>query len=169
MYGNVRHNPLVNRARPEPARIDSTPIEGRLRNLQPLEFELVRRTGKEPLLNSLLEEHHYLGYEQPVGNLQILPHYQQLTLVRARQRRVSAQYSCGPPLSRELTREKHERLFVVVRPSLAAPSQADFLCRLPRILFSASLDGDAYSREKESECRSQPNASDKRPGSAGTS
>ena len=63
----VRHNPLANRARPEPVGIDSTPIEGGLRNLQPLEFELVRRTGKEPLWNSLLEEHHYLGYEQPVG------------------------------------------------------------------------------------------------------
>ena len=44
----VRHNPLANRARPEPVRIDTTPIEGGLRNLQPLEFELVRRTGKEP-------------------------------------------------------------------------------------------------------------------------
>jgi hypothetical protein len=64
----VRHNPLANRARPEPVRIDTTPIEGPLCNLQPLEFELVRRTGKERLWNSLLEEHHYLGYEQPVGN-----------------------------------------------------------------------------------------------------
>jgi len=27
----------------------------------------VRRTAKEPLWNSLVEEHHYLGYEQPVG------------------------------------------------------------------------------------------------------
>jgi hypothetical protein len=63
----VRHNPLANRARPEPVRIDATAIEGLLRNLQPLEFELVRRTEKEPLWNSLLEEHHYLGYEQPVG------------------------------------------------------------------------------------------------------
>ena len=27
---------------------------------------MVRRTEKEPLWNSLLEEHHYLGYEQPV-------------------------------------------------------------------------------------------------------
>jgi Domain of unknown function (DUF4338) len=63
----VRHNPLANRARPEPAWIDTTPVEDRLRNLQPLEFELVRRTGKESLWNSLLEEHHYLGYEQPVG------------------------------------------------------------------------------------------------------
>ena len=63
----VRHNPLARRARPEPVQIDTTPIEGRLCQLQPLEFELVRRTAKEPLLNSLLEEHHYLGYEQPVG------------------------------------------------------------------------------------------------------
>jgi hypothetical protein len=37
------------------------------RNLQPLEFEQVRRTSQEPLFNSLIEEHHYLGYEQPVG------------------------------------------------------------------------------------------------------
>lgn len=63
----VRHNPLANRVRPEPARIDSTVIETRLRDLQPLEFEQVRRTAQEPLFNSLMEEHHYLGYEQPVG------------------------------------------------------------------------------------------------------
>ena len=63
----VRHNPLAKRVRPEPAQIDTTPMEDRLRNLQPLEFEQVRRTGKEPLFNSLMEEHHYLGYEQPVG------------------------------------------------------------------------------------------------------
>src|SRR5467141_3428176 len=63
----VRHNPLAKRARPEPVRIDTTPIEDRLRNLQPLEFERVRRTSQEPLFNSLMEERHYLGYEQPVG------------------------------------------------------------------------------------------------------
>src|ERR1017187_1392042 len=63
----VRHNPLAQRSRPEPARIDTTPIENRLPNLQPLKFEQVRRTSKEPLFNSLMEEHHYLGYEQPVG------------------------------------------------------------------------------------------------------
>ena len=50
-----------------PVLIDTTPIEDRLRNLQPLEFEQVRRTANEPLFNSLIEEHHYLGYEQPVG------------------------------------------------------------------------------------------------------
>jgi hypothetical protein len=63
----VRHNPLAHRARPEPARIDTTPLQGSLRELQPLEFELVRRTEKDPLWNGLMEEHHYLGYEQPPG------------------------------------------------------------------------------------------------------
>src|SRR5450631_4924439 len=63
----MRHNPLAKRARPDPARIDATPIEERLRSLQPLEVEQVRRTSKEPLFNSLMEEHHYLGYQQPVG------------------------------------------------------------------------------------------------------
>src|SRR6266550_4019045 len=63
----VRHNPLAKRARPAPVLIDTTSIEGKLQEIQPLEFEQVRRTGDEPLFNSLLEEHHYLGYEQPVG------------------------------------------------------------------------------------------------------
>jgi len=63
----VRHNPLSHRARPEPVLIDKTPLEDALRKLQPLEFESVRRTAQERLFNSLMEEHHYLGYEQPVG------------------------------------------------------------------------------------------------------
>src|SRR6202522_484200 len=63
----VRHNPLARRARPTPLLIDSTPIEAGLSELGPVEFQLVRRTGDEPLFNSLLEQHHYLRYEQPVG------------------------------------------------------------------------------------------------------
>jgi len=63
----VRHNPLARRARPAPILMDTTPIEQRLRTLQPVEFAQVRRTPDEPLFNSLMEEHHYLGYEQPVG------------------------------------------------------------------------------------------------------
>jgi Domain of unknown function (DUF4338) len=63
----VRHNPLANRARPAPMLINTTPIEGRLRDLEPLEFQPVRRSADEPLFNSLMEQHHYLGYEQPVG------------------------------------------------------------------------------------------------------
>jgi Domain of unknown function (DUF4338) len=65
----VRHNPLAKRARPAPVLVDSTPIEGELRELGQLEFQLVRRTGDEPLFNSLLEQYHYLHYEQPVGNV----------------------------------------------------------------------------------------------------
>jgi hypothetical protein len=63
----VRHNPLAHRARPAPALIDETPIQSGLRDLGPLEFQPVRRTADEPLFNSLVEQHHYLGYEQPVG------------------------------------------------------------------------------------------------------
>jgi hypothetical protein len=63
----VRHNPLAKRARPAPLLLDRTPIEARLGDLSPVEFQQVRRSGEEPLFNSLLEEHHYLGYEQPVG------------------------------------------------------------------------------------------------------
>ena len=63
----VRHNPLIERARPQPVLIDTTPMEDRLCRLQPLELEQVRRTAQEPLFNSLMEQHHYLGYEQPVG------------------------------------------------------------------------------------------------------
>jgi uncharacterized protein DUF4338 len=63
----VRHNPLADRARPAPMLINTAPIGGRLRDLQPLEFQPVRRSADEPLFNSLMEQHHYLGYEQPVG------------------------------------------------------------------------------------------------------
>ena len=60
-------NPLVKRAPPAPLLIDRTPIRGRLRDVQPIEFQPVRHTPDEGLCNSLLEQHHYLGYEQPVG------------------------------------------------------------------------------------------------------
>ena len=63
----VRHNPLAQRVRPAPAEVDTTPLVEWLHNLQPLEFQAVRRTPQEALFNSLMEEHHYLGYEQPVG------------------------------------------------------------------------------------------------------
>jgi hypothetical protein len=63
----VRHNPLAKRTRPMAVLIDRTPIEGALREIQPIELQQVRRTGEESLFNSLMEEHHYLGYEQPVG------------------------------------------------------------------------------------------------------
>jgi len=61
------HNPLVRRRRPTPVLIDTSLLHGPLSQLQPLHFQQVRRTGDEPLFNSLIEHHHYLGYEQPVG------------------------------------------------------------------------------------------------------
>ena len=62
-----RHNPLAQRARPAPLLLDQTPIEAKLKDLGPIELKQARRTADEPLFNSLMEEHHYLGYEQPVG------------------------------------------------------------------------------------------------------
>ena len=63
----VPHNPLAKRVRPTPVLVDTTPMEGSLRDPQPLGFAPVRRSGDEPLFNSLMKEHHYPGYEQPVG------------------------------------------------------------------------------------------------------
>ncbi len=63
----VPHNPLVRRERPELVPIDTTPIHGPLQELRPVEIEQVRRTDQEPLFNSLMEQYHYLNYEQPVG------------------------------------------------------------------------------------------------------
>jgi hypothetical protein len=63
----VPANPLVRRARPVPARIDTTPLEGRIDQIGALEFTQVRRTPEERLFNSLLEQYHYLRYQQPVG------------------------------------------------------------------------------------------------------
>ena len=63
----VPHNPLVRRERPEPVLIDTTPMDGPLQELRPVEIQQVRRTSDEPLFNSLMEQYHYLAYEQPVG------------------------------------------------------------------------------------------------------
>jgi len=63
----VPRNPLIDRERPSPMLIDTTPMIATVNELRPVEVEQVRRTGDEPLFNSLIEHHHYLGYEQPVG------------------------------------------------------------------------------------------------------
>jgi len=60
-------NPLAKREPPAPMLIDITPIRGSLGQLQPLDIQPVRRTPEEAMFNSLMEQHHYLGYEQPVG------------------------------------------------------------------------------------------------------
>ena len=60
-------NPLAERSKPVAIEIDRTPLRESLRALGPLHIEQVRRTVREPLFNSLIEQHHYLGYTQPVG------------------------------------------------------------------------------------------------------
>src|SRR5947209_9082016 len=60
-------NPFVRRERPQPVLIDRTPVTGALMNIRPVSLQQVRRTSDEPLFNSLMEHHHYLRYEQPVG------------------------------------------------------------------------------------------------------
>jgi hypothetical protein len=60
-------NPFVQRTRPAPVPVDQTPLIGAVRELKPITLHQVRRTAEEPLFNSLIEHHHYLGYEQPVG------------------------------------------------------------------------------------------------------
>lgn len=72
-------NPFVQRARPQPMLIDTTPLTAALDQIRPIELAQVRRTGDEPLFNSLIEQHHYLGYEQPVGE-----HLKYLVLAQGR-------------------------------------------------------------------------------------
>ena len=60
-------NPFVTRKPPPPVPVDETPIRCRLEDLGELTFCQVRRTGLEPVFAGLIEEHHYLGYTQPVG------------------------------------------------------------------------------------------------------
>jgi len=60
-------NPMIRRRRPEAVELDSTTIQCRLGDLEALEVRQVRRTEDEALVGSLIEQHHYLGYTQPVG------------------------------------------------------------------------------------------------------
>ena len=78
----VSPNPLARRERPPAMLVDQTPVAYPFNLLQPIEIEQVRRTANEPLFNSLIEHHHYLGYEQPVGE-----HLKYLAWSRPPQRR----------------------------------------------------------------------------------
>jgi hypothetical protein len=48
--------------------INQTPINCKLSDLPPVELKSVRNTKHEPFYNSLIQQHHYLGYRQIVGN-----------------------------------------------------------------------------------------------------
>lgn len=60
-------NPLANRRKPVKIEVDTTPIQCPINELFPIHLTQVRRTRLEKLFNSLISEHHYLGYTQPVG------------------------------------------------------------------------------------------------------
>jgi len=60
-------NPLANRKKPIRVAVDQTPIECAINELYPIHLKQVRRTRFEKLFNSLISEHHYLGYTHPVG------------------------------------------------------------------------------------------------------
>jgi hypothetical protein len=64
---HIRGQRRTGRPRPEPVLLDTTPLAMPLQALGPIEIQPVRRTADEPLFHSLLEQYHYLGYEQPVG------------------------------------------------------------------------------------------------------
>lgn len=63
----IRGQCRTGRPRPEAMLIDTTPLAMPLKELGPIQIQPVRRTADEPLFNSLMEHHHYLAYEQPVG------------------------------------------------------------------------------------------------------
>ena len=53
--------------KPQALSIDQTPLSVSFAELGPLQVRQVRRTPEEALFNGLLQQHHYLGYTQPVG------------------------------------------------------------------------------------------------------
>ena len=63
----VSRNPLAVRTRPLRLAVETAELDGSLRLLQPLEFVQVRRSKAEAIFNGLMEQYHYLGYTQPVG------------------------------------------------------------------------------------------------------
>jgi len=91
----VMPNPFLERRKPQAVEVDEAPLEGKLSEIQPLEFRQVRRTPQERIVGALIEKHHYLGYKQPVGE-----HLKYLVLTRGRPiaclRWSSAPFQLGP-------------------------------------------------------------------------
>jgi hypothetical protein len=63
----VPRNPLAQRRAAALVQVDQAPLRMSLAELGAIELRQVRRTSEEALFNSLLQQHHYLGYTQPVG------------------------------------------------------------------------------------------------------
>jgi len=67
VVARVLRQGLSGRDKPAAVSVDQTALSVSLVELGPLQVRQVRRTPEEALFNSLLQEHHYLGYTQPVG------------------------------------------------------------------------------------------------------
>ena len=64
---NNANNEKRNRSIPV-IKIDQTPLQETQTKLSPIDLKPVRNTKLEPLYNSLIHQHHYLGFRQIVGN-----------------------------------------------------------------------------------------------------
>jgi hypothetical protein len=73
------NNAIGHRSVSEVEPYDTTPIEGSVASLGPLELRLVRRAQGEGIFAHLLSRYHYLGYSRPVGE-----HLKYLVLAQAR-------------------------------------------------------------------------------------
>jgi hypothetical protein len=63
----VIRNPFLERSAPVAVTVDEAPLATGLAELGALEVRQVRRTPDEAVFNGLMQQHHYLGYTQPVG------------------------------------------------------------------------------------------------------
>jgi hypothetical protein len=57
-----------NKRQPYKIDIDRTPLCCPISGLKPVKIEMVRHTNKEPLYNALVDNFHYLGHSQIIGN-----------------------------------------------------------------------------------------------------
>jgi len=64
---NPANNEKRNRSVPV-VELPKAPLDGKPSDFEPVRLVLVRNTSLEPLYNSLVQQYHYLGYRQIVGN-----------------------------------------------------------------------------------------------------
>jgi hypothetical protein len=63
----VSKKPAARNRPPGHVDFEPQPLHARLSEIGSIEIRQVRRTADEALVNSLIEQHHYLGYVRPVG------------------------------------------------------------------------------------------------------
>jgi hypothetical protein len=63
----VSKKPAARNRPPAHVNLEPQPLTADLGDLGPIEIRQVRRSDDEALVNSLVEQHHYLGYTRPVG------------------------------------------------------------------------------------------------------